>query len=68
MGGASISLGMAMRAVVGSWCLLCLCSTTISVIMIPFSWDEIRATLEQLARRVRAGDPVWAALLGRPIG
>ncbi len=67
-GWVSISLGLAMRAIVGSWCFLYLCSTTISVIMIPFSWDEIWATLVELRRRVRAGTPVWAALLGRGEG
>ncbi len=67
-GWVSISLGLAMRAIVGSWCFLCLCSTTISVIMIPFSWDEIWATLVELNRRVRAGTPLWAALLGRDEG
>lgn len=44
LGVVSITLVILQPVSVGAWCTLCLCSATISLIMIPFSIDEVVAT------------------------
>lgn len=48
LGIVSITLIILQPVSVGAWCTLCLCSATISLIMIPFSIDEALATWQLL--------------------
>ncbi|HEX7049117.1 MAG TPA: vitamin K epoxide reductase family protein [Longimicrobiales bacterium] len=64
-GGVSIALGLAMPAIVGNGCLLCIVSTVISIVMIPPSWDEIWASIEAMRRMMRRGASLRDAFLGR---
>ena len=46
LGIVSITLVILQPVSVGAWCTLCLCSAAISLIMIPFSIDEVLATYQ----------------------
>ena len=46
LGIVSITLVILQPVSVGAWCTLCLCSATVSLIMIPFSIDEVVATYQ----------------------
>jgi uncharacterized membrane protein len=68
LGGVSAILVLLQASVVGSWCLLCLVSAAISIVLIYFAYDEVWSSLSYL-RRVwqRSGRPavVWDAFWGR---
>lgn len=46
LGVMSITLVILQPVSVGSWCTLCLTSATVSLIMIPFTIDEVLATIQ----------------------
>lgn len=46
LGVVSITLVILQPISVGSWCTLCLTSATVSLIMIPFTIDEVLATIQ----------------------
>lgn len=46
LGVVSITLIILQPVSVGAWCTLCLCSALVSLIMIPFSVDEVVATCQ----------------------
>ena len=46
LGVVSITLVILQPVAVGSWCTLCLTSATVSLIMIPFTLDEVLATIQ----------------------
>lgn len=48
---------------IGTWCTLCLVAAAAMVVQIPYSLDEIVATLQFLARRRRAGKSLLLVLL-----
>ncbi|MDX5437727.1 MAG: SPW repeat protein, partial [Pontibacter sp.] len=49
LGVVSITLVILQPVSVGYWCTLCLTSATVSLIMIPFTADEVVATLQLMA-------------------
>jgi nucleoside-diphosphate-sugar epimerase/uncharacterized membrane protein len=49
---------------IGTWCTLCLLGAAAMVVQIPYSLDELVATLQFLRRRHRAGQP-WLRVLLR---
>lgn len=49
--------------VIGTWCTLCLIGALAMVLQIPYSFDEILATLQFLKARRRQGQRLWYVLL-----
>jgi hypothetical protein len=48
--------------VIGALCTLCLMQAAITVVLIPFSVDEVLATCQFLLQARRAGRPFWRTL------
>jgi nucleoside-diphosphate-sugar epimerase/uncharacterized membrane protein len=48
---------------IGTWCTLCLIAAAAMLVQIPYSLDELLATLQFLQRRRRAGRPLLRVLL-----
>lgn len=58
LGIVSITFIIIQPIVIGTWCTLCLIGAAAMLIQIPYSLDEILATLQFLKRRHKAGKPV----------
>ena len=55
--------------VVGYWCLLCLITAVISLILVYWAYDEVYSTLKYLYavwKKTRSSLAVWNAFCGRP--
>lgn len=63
LGAVSVLL-VIMQPFVGGWCLLCLVTAFISVLMIGPAMDEVLASLQHLQAERQAGRSVWRALWG----
>jgi hypothetical protein len=63
LGAISILL-VILQPFVGGWCLLCLVTAFISVVLIGPAMDEVLASLQHLRRESDAGRSVWRALWG----
>jgi hypothetical protein len=63
LGAISIGVIIIQPTVIGALCTLCLVQAAITVILIPYSADEVWATLQLLLRNRRAGRPLWRTLL-----
>ena len=63
LGAVSITL-VILQPFVGGWCLLCLCTAAISVLMIGAGMDEVLASLQHLRRERDAGRSLVLALFG----
>jgi hypothetical protein len=63
LGAVSILL-VILQPFVGGWCLLCLVTAFISVVMIGPAMDEVLASLQHLRREYDAGRSVWRAFWG----
>jgi nucleoside-diphosphate-sugar epimerase/uncharacterized membrane protein len=59
LGGVSIFFIIIQPVVIGAWCSLCLLQAAAMVAMIPYSLDEVLATVQFLLRSRRAGKPFW---------
>ena len=64
LGAVSVILVILQPVVFDAWCLLCLASAVISVLMIGPAMDELLASLQFVQRRRRAGQSAWRALAG----
>lgn len=62
LGVVSITLVILQPLSVGSWCSLCLTSAVISMIMIPFTIDEVLATVQMMKREKKNGRSLWTVL------
>jgi hypothetical protein len=65
LGAVSVLL-VILQPFVGGWCLLCLVTAVISVLMIGPAMDEVLASLQHLRAEHRAGRSWWRALWGLP--
>jgi nucleoside-diphosphate-sugar epimerase/uncharacterized membrane protein len=63
LGVVSITFIVIQPIVIGTWCTLCLIAAAAMLIQIPYSLDEMLATLQFLRRRQRAGRKVARILL-----
>lgn len=63
LGAVSILL-VILQPFVGGWCLLCLVTAFISVVMIGPAMDEVLASLQHLRRESNAGRSVWRTFWG----
>lgn len=59
LGVVSIYFIIIQPVVIGTWCSLCLLAAAAMVLQIPYSLDEILATLQFLRERRRQGRPLW---------
>ncbi|HET6467908.1 MAG TPA: NAD-dependent epimerase/dehydratase family protein [Geminicoccaceae bacterium] len=59
LGAVSIVFIMIQPTVIGTLCTLCLLQAAVTVILIPYSIDEVLATLQFLWRSWRADRPFW---------
>jgi len=60
LGVVSITLIILQPSVVGFWCTLCLMSAFISLLMIPFTLDEVLATVQMILYERKKGKPFWS--------
>jgi hypothetical protein len=61
LGGVSIFFIVIQPIVIGTWCTLCLLSAAAMVVMLPYSFDEILAMFQFLAREQQRGASLWSA-------
>ncbi len=69
LGIVSAVLVVLQGTVVGSWCLLCLVTAAISLILVYWAYDEVWMSLVYLWRvwkRTHSASVVWRAFWGRP--
>jgi nucleoside-diphosphate-sugar epimerase len=59
LGAVSIYFIIIQPIVIGTWCSLCLLAAAAMLIQIPYSLDEILATLQFLRERRSQGRPLW---------
>lgn len=62
LGAVSITFIIIQPILLGTWCTLCLIGAGAMLLQIPYSFDEILATLQFLRRRAKAGKP-WLIIL-----
>ena len=62
LGAVSITFIIIQPIILDTWCTLCLIAAAAMLIQIPYSFDEIVATIGFLKRRSRAGRP-WVKVL-----
>jgi len=62
LGAISITFIIIQPIILDTWCTLCLIAAAAMLIQIPYSFDEIIATLEFLKRRAKAGRPILRIL------
>lgn len=62
LGAISITFIIIQPIILGTWCTLCLIAAAAMLLQIPYSFDEIVATIEFLRRRARKGYP-WLKIL-----
>lgn len=60
LGIVSITLVILQPLAVGAWCSLCLLSALVSVGMIPFTFDEVLATVQFLIKKRKDGHNFWS--------
>lgn len=63
LGFVSVGFIIIQPTIIGALCLLCLIQTAITIILIPYSVDEMIATLQYLAQSRRIGRSLWRVLL-----
>lgn len=63
LGAVSIFFIIIQPVVIGTWCTLCLVAAAAMLLQIPYSFDEILATLQFLKNRRGQGKPLWYTLL-----
>ncbi len=59
LGIVSLTLVILQPVVVGAWCTACLLSALITVGMIPFTFDEVLASVQFIRRKKKEGASVW---------
>lgn len=63
LGAVSIFFIIIQPILIGTWCTLCLIAAAAMLAQIPYSFDEILATLQFLRQRRRQGKSLWHVLL-----
>jgi nucleoside-diphosphate-sugar epimerase/uncharacterized membrane protein len=59
LGAVSVSFIIIQPPLIGTLCTLCIIQAAVTVVLIPYSVDEVLATLQYLWRVKRAGEPFW---------
>jgi len=63
LGAVSIFFIIIQPIVIGTWCTLCLVAAAAMLLQIPYSFDEILATLQFLQQRRRQGKSLWHVMI-----
>lgn len=63
LGAVSIFFIIIQPIAIGTWCTLCLVAAAAMLIQIPYSFDEILATLQFIKARRRQGKLLWHVLM-----
>ena len=63
LGAVSIFFIIIQPVVIGTWCALCLAGAAAMLLQIPYSFDEILATLQFLKARREQGKALWHVLM-----
>ena len=59
LGVVSVSFIIIQPPLIGALCTLCIIQAAVTVILIPYSIDEVLATAQYLWRSSKAGEPFW---------
>ncbi len=59
LGVISVSFIIIQPPLIGALCTLCIVQAAVTVILIPYSIDEVLATCQYLRSATRAGEPFW---------
>jgi uncharacterized membrane protein len=59
LGVVSVSFIIIQPPLIGALCMLCIIQAAVTVLLIPYSIDEVLATCQFLWRSTRAGEPFW---------
>jgi uncharacterized membrane protein len=59
LGVVSVSFIIIQPPLIGALCTLCIMQAAVTVILVPYSIDEVLATSQYLYRATRAGEPFW---------
>lgn len=59
LGAVSLTFVIVQPIWIGALCTLCIVQSIVTVILIPYSIDEVLATMQYLRRATRAGEPFW---------
>lgn len=59
LGVVSVSFIIIQPPLIGALCTLCIIQAAVTVILIPYSVDEVLATVQYLWRAKQAGEPFW---------
>ncbi|TDW20249.1 nucleoside-diphosphate-sugar epimerase [Rhizobium azibense] len=59
LGAVSVSFIIIQPPLIGALCTLCIIQAAVTVVLIPYSIDEVLATVQYLWRAKRAGEPLW---------
>ncbi len=63
LGAVSLFFIIIQPVLIGTWCTLCLIAAAAMLLQIPYSFDEILATLQFLGERRREGKNLWHVLV-----
>jgi uncharacterized membrane protein len=59
LGVVSVSFIIIQPPLIGALCTLCIIQAVVTVVLIPYSIDEVLATIQYLWRAKKAGEPFW---------
>lgn len=59
LGVVSVSFIIIQPPLIGALCTLCIVQAAVTVVLIPYSIDEVLATCQYLRRATKAGEPFW---------
>jgi nucleoside-diphosphate-sugar epimerase/uncharacterized membrane protein len=59
LGVVSVTFIIIQPPLIGALCTLCIIQAAVTVILIPYSIDEVLATIQYLWRAKKAGEPFW---------
>jgi uncharacterized membrane protein len=62
LGAVSVGFIIIQPTMIGALCALCLLQAAVTVVLIPYSVDEVLATIQFLIRSKRVGRPFWRTL------
>lgn len=63
LGVVSVSFIIIQPPLIGTLCTLCILQAAVTVVLVPYSIDEVLATCQYLYRSRRAGEPFWRTFL-----
>lgn len=59
LGAVSVGFIMIQPPLIGTLCTLCIIQAAVTVVLIPYSVDEVLASIQYLWRAKKAGEPFW---------